>query len=160
MGIFSFEPGLVIWTWVAFGLLLFIMSKFVFPILMKNLKEREKAISDSVDNADAIKKRLNDIELEHKKILEEGKIRSDNIIIEARKSADKLKKELLHKAENEATTVLEEVKERINEERKIAMESIRKDIIELVCEGSEKVIGHSFLKDVDKKWTEELVNDL
>jgi F-type H+-transporting ATPase subunit b len=160
MGIFSFEPGLAIWTWVAFGLLMFIMSKYVFPVLIQNLKEREKAISDSVDNADAIKKRLDDIEIEHEKIIAEARKKSDSIIIEARKNADVLKKELLQKAEKEASAVLEEAKERINEERKMAMASMKKDIVEMICEGSEKVIGHAFLKDADKKWTEGLVDDI
>ncbi len=160
MGIFAFEPGLAIWTWVAFGLLMFVMSKYVFPVLLKNIKDREKAISDSVDNAEAIKKRLEDIEKEHKHIIVEAKKKSDGIIIDARKSADVLKKELLKKADAEALAVIEEAKERISEERKIAMASIQKDIVELVCDGSEKVIGHSFLKESDQKWTAGLIDDI
>ena len=160
MGIFSFEPGLAIWTWIAFGILLFVMSKYVFPVILSNLKDREKAISDSVDNAEAIKRRLQEIDKEHAARIAEAKKQSDSLIIEARKSADALKKELLEKADSEASQLLEEAKERINEERKIAMASIKEDITELVCSGSEKVIGHSFLAESDKKWTEGLIDDL
>lgn len=160
MGIFSFEPGLAIWTWIAFGILLWVMSKYVFPVLLSNIKDREKAIADSVDNAEAIKKRLKNIDQEYADRMAEAKKESDNLIIEARKSAELLKKELLEKADAEAAQLLEEAKERINEERKLAMASIKDDITKLVCSGSEKVIGHAFLEDSDRKWTEGLIDDL
>ena len=157
MGIFSFEPGLAIWTWVAFGLLMFIMSKFVFPTLLQNIKEREKAISDAVDNADEIKKRLDDIESEQKEILKKARINSDKILRQTREGAEQLKKELMIKAENEAAEILEEAKNRILEERKIAVESMKQEIALMICDSTEKVIGHSLTKNEDKKWIEELV---
>ena len=79
---------------------------------------------------------------------------------QTREDADKLKKELFEKTEREATLILEEAKERITEERKIAIESMKKDLFELICDSSEKVIGRSFVKEEDKTWTRELVDKL
>ena len=160
MGIFTIEPGLAIWTWVAFGILLFIMYKFVFPTLMQNIKEREKAISDAVDNADEIKQRLTNIESEHTEMISKAHKESDKILRKTRETASTLKKKLLLKAENEATAILEEAKSRIGEERKIAIESMKKDIAVMVSDSTEKVIDHSFLKDDDKKWVENLVDNI
>ena len=160
MGIFSLEPGLAVWTWVAFGFLLFILSKFVYPTLFQNIKEREKAIGEAVDNASAIKKRLESIEEEHQEILNTARKKSDQILRDTREDADKLKKELLAKAEQEAAVVMEEAKTRIQEERKIAFEAMKKELSELVCTGSEKIIGHAFLKENDKFWVKELVDKI
>jgi len=160
MGIFDIEPGLAIWTWVAFGLLLFVMSKYVFPILIQNIKDREKAISDAVDNAEEIKKRLDKIEEEHSEIISRSKKESDKILRDTREQSEKLKKELLHKAEAEANEIIEEAKNRIDEERNIAVEEIKKEMATLICEITEKVVGHSFLEDVDRKWVKERVDDV
>lgn len=160
MGIFSLDPGLAVWTWVSFGLLLFGLSKFAYPTLLRNIKDREKAISDAVDNADAIKERLKSIEVEHETILAEARKKSDGILRQTREDADKLKRELYEKAENEAAAVLEEAKRRISEERDIAIESMKKEMINLICESSEKLVQRSFLKDDDKLLVKELVDEL
>ena len=160
MGIFNLEPGLAVWTWVAFGILLFIMSKFVFPTLIQNMKEREKVISDAVDNADMIKQRLADIETEHAEMLSKARKESDKILRQTRDSADTLKKDLMLKAEDEAAAVIEEAKARIDEERKIAVASMKKEIALMVCDSTEKVIDHAFLEEDDKKWVEKLVDNM
>ncbi len=160
MDIFSIEPGLAVWTWVTFGVLLFVLSKFVFPTLLKNIKDRENAINKSVDNAQEIKKRLNDIESEHKLVIEKSRKEADKILMATRKEAEVLKKDLLEKAQKEALIIISEAKMRIEEEKKRAFESIKKDIVELVCESSEKVVEHSFLKEQDKIWTKDLIEKL
>ncbi|MCK5735600.1 MAG: ATP synthase F0 subunit B, partial [Spirochaetaceae bacterium] len=71
MNLFTLDPGLVIWTWISFGILFVILWKFVFPPLMENLKNREKTIAKSIDDAAAIQKRLEEIEGERGDLLKQ-----------------------------------------------------------------------------------------
>ena len=152
MGIFSFEPGLAVWTWIAFAILLFLMSKYVYPVLLQNVKDRERAISDVVDHSEEIKRRLDKIEQEHRRIIENAKNEANEILRKTREDADLLKKEIMRKVESEASDILEQAKQRIAEERRIAIESIKSDLTEVVVETAEKVLGHSFLKEDDRQW--------
>ncbi len=160
MGIFSLEPGLAIWTWITFGILLFLLSKFVFPTLLQNIKDRESAISQSVDNAAAIQQRLADIENEYKNVIAKGTQEADKIILTARQDAEVLKKEILEKTDLEAAKLLADARVAISEERKSAFDSMRKDIVNLVCQSSEKLIGHTFVTEKEQMWTEELIESL
>lgn len=160
MGIFSIEPGLAIWTWITFGVLLFLLSKFVFPTLLQNIKDRENAISDSITNAEEIKKRLSDIELEYKNAIDKSRKEADKILMATRQEAEELKKDLFEKAELEASKILADAKVTIEEERRAAFDSIKKEIVELVCDGSEKLIGNSFVGKKERAWTKELIETL
>lgn len=160
MGIFNIEPGLAVWTWITFGLLFLLLSKFVYPTLFRNIKEREEAIEKAVDNALDIEKRLEAIDLEHKQIIAVARREADRILMKTRQEAEGLRRELSEKAESDASSILEEARARTLEDRKLAVESIKKEIVDLVCGSSEKIIGHSFVAENDRVWARELVDQL
>lgn len=49
------ENGLLIWTALAFILVLFILSKFAWKPILNSLKERETGIADSLATAERVK---------------------------------------------------------------------------------------------------------
>ena len=51
MALFKIDPGLAIWTWIVFGALLFLLQRYVFPNLLRSVRNREATIARSVDNA-------------------------------------------------------------------------------------------------------------
>jgi F-type H+-transporting ATPase subunit b len=157
MELFNIDPGLAIWTWISFGILFFILWKFVFPPLMKNLKNREETIAQSVDKAARIEERLSDIEKEHAQILKRSQFEADEILRKTRAEAEGVRQKLLEKAENEALEILDQAKLKIAEERESAIASLRTQIAEFVCDASEKVIGKSFTDQNDREWARELV---
>ena len=106
MELFKLDPGLAIWTWIAFGILFFILWKFAFPVLIGNIKEREKLIAKSVDDADEIEKRLKEINIEYAEIIKKARTEADGILLETRKESDLLKRKLLLKAEEEAADIV------------------------------------------------------
>ncbi|MBN2739033.1 MAG: F0F1 ATP synthase subunit B [Spirochaetales bacterium] len=153
MGLFNIDPGLAIWTWITFGILFVLLSKFAFPSLLKTIKDREKKISDSIDNADRIEKQLARIEKEHKEIIRRSHNEADEILRKTRKEAEQIRKTMLEKAEAEAQSVLDQAKQKIAEEREATIESIRSELALLVCNTAEKVIGRSFVSKEDQEWT-------
>ena len=44
-GPFSIEPGLIIWTWLVFGALLFLLWKYAWPAIVRATEERERTIA-------------------------------------------------------------------------------------------------------------------
>ncbi len=160
MELFTLDPGLAIWTWISFGILFFILWKYLLPPLMGSIKKRELFIAESVDNADEIKKRLLEIRAEQSDILEKAKQEADRIITNSRKDAETVKKKLLLDAEKEAETVVSQAKIRAAEEREILMQTIQKEIGIFVCEASEKIIGTSFTGEKERILAEKMAESL
>jgi F-type H+-transporting ATPase subunit b len=160
MELFKIDPGLMLWTWITFGVLLLLMGKYVYPPLLANLKSREKKIRDSVRNADQIEQRLADSEREHEEMLKRSMAEADEILRRTRAEAAKVRQRLVAEAEQEVEQMYAQARARIAEERQAVVESIRQELADVVCEASEKVIGKSFTSAADRDWAKELVDTL
>jgi F-type H+-transporting ATPase subunit b len=160
MDLFKIEPGLAIWTWITFGILFLLLSKFVFPSLLKGIKTREALIAKSVDNATQIEKQLSDIEKEHLEIIKRSRSEAEEIIRKTRTEAEQIRKSLIEKAEQEARAILAQTKIKIEEERASVMEGMRAQIAVFACDTAEKIIGKSFVSQEDRKWVEELAKQV
>jgi F-type H+-transporting ATPase subunit b len=160
MDMFKLNPGLAIWTWITFGILFFVLSKFVFPRLLKSIRDREDTIARSVDNAARIEGRLAELEGEHASVLKRAREEADEVLRRTRTEAEDVRRKLLDKAEQEAKAVLERIQQEIAEERVIAVDAIRREVAELVMEVSEKLVGKSMNQSEDLAWTRKQVETL
>jgi len=160
MDLFTLDPGLVIWTWISFGILFFILWKFVFPPLMENLKNREKTIAKSIDDAAVIERRLKEIEAERGELLKKTNTEADEMLLQTRSDAEELKKRLLEKAEKEAEEVLIQARRKAEAEGEALLRALQNDLADFVCDASEKVIGSAFITEKEREFTRELVKEL
>ncbi len=160
MDLFKLEPGLAIWTWISFGLLLIILAKFVIPSILKNLQEREDYIHSSVDKTAEIEKRLSAIESERDAKIEDAGAQADKILLQVRSEAEELKKKLTAQAEKEAEELIEQARKQLESERRALIEAMRQEITDFVVETSEKVVGSAFVGDKEKAFTKDLVDTL
>ena len=160
MELFKLDPGLAIWTWIAFGILFFILWKFAFPVLIGNIKEREKLIAKSVDDADEIEKRLKEINIEYAEIIKKARTEADGILLETRKESDLLKRKLLLKAEEEAADIVIQIKDKMSKEREALLLALQGEIADFVCNTSAHIVETSFTSEKDHDWAMELVKTL
>lgn len=160
MELFTLDPGLAIWTWISFGILLLVLWKFAFPPLMENLKNREDLIAKSVDNAVEIEERLEGISAEHAGIIKKARSEADGIIRNTRKEAEVLKKKLFAKAELEAEEIITHARVTMAAEREFLLRALQKELADFVCDASEKIIGTSFVAEKDREMVKELVKTL
>ena len=160
MELFKLDPGLAIWTWISFGILFFILWKFAFPALIGNIKAREKLIAKSVDDAEEIQQRLNEIDTEYSEIIKKARSKADGILLETRKESDVSKKKLLLKAEQEAADIVKHTKDKMLEERESLILSLQNEIADFVCDTSAMIVDSSFTSDKDREWALELAKSL
>lgn len=160
MELFAIEPGLAIWTWLSFGLLFFILWKFLLPSLLKSIRDREKTIAGAVDNAREIQERLDEIKKEEAEILEKARTQADEILSDTRKEAEVLESRLLAKAEEEAEAIVSQAKIKAAEEREVLLQALQEELADFVCDASEKVTGVSFTSEKDRKMVKEMAQTL
>ena len=160
MDLFKLDPGLFLWTWITFGLLLLLLWKFVFPGLFGAINSREKKIKESVNKAEKIEQRLAEIESEHAGIMQKAHEDADEILRKTRIDAEVLRKKLLEKAEQDLEALHEQAAAAIADERAAAVEAVRAEMAELVCAASQKLVEQSFSTEDDRQRVMELIKTL
>ena len=141
--------GVIFWMIVAFGILAFILMKWGWPVILKSLDEREKAISDSLEAADKMKKEMENLQVKNEELLKEAKVQRDEILRNARLAGEQIVEDARAKATVEADRIVENARENINYEKLKAMHDLKNQIANLSIEIAEKLVK-SELSDREK----------
>jgi F-type H+-transporting ATPase subunit b len=149
--------GLIIWMTLAFLVVLFVLKKYAWKPIMNALKEREDSIEESLRAADRAKEEMKELKLDNEKLLREAKDERDAILREARKIKEKIIEEAKGQAGEEAAIIVENAKERIENEKKAALVEIKNTIATYSIEIAEKILREE-LKD--KKKQEDYIKNL
>jgi F-type H+-transporting ATPase subunit b len=87
--VFTFEPGLAIWTLIAFSLVLVVLAKYVIPPLVRMVHDRRDKIAEDIESAssearkaveltDSLNERISALELDRERILSETREKARN----------------------------------------------------------------------------------
>ena len=117
------NPGLgtFFWMLVSFGVLVFILGKWGWPMLLKALKKREKAIADSLAAAEKAREEMAQLVAHNDDLLKEAKLQRDELLRNARLTSEKIVEDARLKATEEADRIVESARESINYEKLRAM---------------------------------------
>lgn len=144
------ESGLFIWMLLAFGIVLFVLWKFGWPIFTKMLDDRAKYIDESIAKAKLANDELANIQAKTAAMLKEAQEQQSRILAEAVETRN----QIVEKAKTEATLagqkILAEAKQQIEVEKEDAIRDIRRQVGLLSVEISEKVLRQSLKTDKDQ----------
>lgn len=149
--------GLIIWMIIGFGILFFILAKFIWPAILKGLKEREQSIENSLREAEKAREEMKGLHAENESLLQEAREERDLILRDARKTKDDIINEAKEKATTEANRIVKSAKERIENEKMAAITDLKNQIASLSIEMAEKVLQKELS---DKKKHQDLVEKL
>ena len=124
---------------------------------MKMLKEREESIENALHAADKAREEMKNLVSDNERLLAEAKNERDAILSEARKIREKMIEEARGKANEEAQRIVENAKERIENEKMAAITELKNQIALLSIEIAEKLIREELSHD---KQQEELIKKM
>ena len=155
------DPGLIFWMIIAFGLVLFILSKFAFPVILEKLDSRKKFIDESIVAAKQAYDKLEHAQEQNRKIIQRGKAEHADIIREAAKQRDLILEKANEKAIKETNHLIENARKQIIEEREEAITAIRREIAVISVDIAEKVLREK-LKDKENQMSmiERLIEEI
>src|SRR6476659_2151305 len=81
--------GLVIWTLVVFGLLLFILKRWAWPPMVAAVAAREKALEDMLAEAERNRAESARLLAEHERLVAAGRTEAHELLVQARTVAEK-----------------------------------------------------------------------
>ena len=141
---------------VTFSFFVWFCMKFVWPVIIASMEERQKKIADGLDAAD---RALRDLELAQNKAtdqMKEAKQEAAGIIDQANKRANQIVDEAKVQARSEGDRLKVAAEAEIEQEINRAKEELRTAVAGLALAGAEKVLGAS----IDDKANRALVDNL
>ena len=157
---FSINPGLIIWTLIIFGILLFILAKSAWPAILKQVEEREAKIRQQLDEAAKANAEAQRLLGEYQGQLAQAKTEAQELLAQGRQAGDKVREELVAKGRAEQEELLERARREIATERDRALADLRREAVELSIAAASKVIEKNLDTEADRKLVQDYLNTL
>lgn len=157
MELFTPDFGLVFWMFIAFIILFFILWKWGWPVIIKNMEERADTIDKGVEFAREAKSQLDSARDEARKYIEEAQKKQAEMLREAARMKSEIIEEAHKAASEEAKKVMDAAKVSIEQSRKEAELQFRDEVSKFSLEIAEKMVRNQMKSD---KAQSELVNKL
>lgn len=159
-GLLDINPGLIFWTIITFLILLFILKRTAWKPILQALAEREENIRASLEKAEQARREAELILQENSRKLAEAEEQVKKIINEGREYSNKLRAEILEKANQEAKRMIDLAQQEIERKKEEALDELRSVVSELSIQAAEKILEKSIDKEENKKIVEKLIQNI
>jgi F-type H+-transporting ATPase subunit b len=134
------EPGTMLWTSIAFLVVLGLLKKFAWKDILKALKDREEFIERSLKSAEEAKAQMSGLKADNEKLLTEARLEREQILKEAREVKEKILADAKLTASEEGNRLISIARGEIEKEKNQALSEIKKQVGEISLEIAERVI--------------------
>jgi len=161
-GSFLVSPstGLMIWTLLVFGISLYVLAKVAFPRIGEALDKRQRAIEDSIETSERVRREAEKLLQEYRERLAEARGQADDIVARARKTGEAHESEVLADAKAKREEMMEQTRRDIEAETRRAIQEIRKEVADLTVAATEKVTRKTLTEKDQKRLVEEALAEL
>ena len=134
------DPGLLIWTLLAFLIVFFILKSMAWPAIIKGLKDREQSISDAIATAEKVKLEMAALKNENEALMAQAREERGIMIKEAKEQTLKMISEAKDKAKSEYDRIVADAQAAITQQKNAALTDVKNQVGNLVIEVAEKVL--------------------
>ncbi|NLX11951.1 MAG: F0F1 ATP synthase subunit B [Chloroflexi bacterium] len=135
--------GFFIAQLVNFGLIFFLLARFVWPRVTNMLDERQERIARQLEDARAAEEAKQNAERERERILGQARADSQRLLDEARQRGEEQVRQLMREATREADERRAQGRIQAEEERNRILSDARQEIVSLAMAAAERVLGES-----------------
>ncbi len=155
------DTGLLFWMTIIFGLVLFVLAKFGFPLITGMVDKRNKRINDSLEAARTAEEAIAHLKEEQERIIAETRAEQNKLMQEAAAERDRMIAQAQDQARAEAQKILDEAKVRIDQEKEDVMKELRNEVAKMSLAIAEKVVRRDLASDTAQKdLVDKLVTDI
>jgi F-type H+-transporting ATPase subunit b len=141
---------------VVFFLVAWAVMKFVWPLLMGAIDERQKKIAAGLAAASKSEKELDEAQERSKEIIREARDRAAQIVDMAGKRSSEIVEEAKGTASSEAQRLVAQAHDEVTRETTRAREGLAREVGKLAVEGASRLLG----REIDPKTHAELLDKL
>jgi F-type H+-transporting ATPase subunit b len=129
-GLLQVEPGMVIWTLITFGLLVFVLWKYVWGVIVNALDARSAKIANDLSQGEKNRDAAEEILEQRNQMLLKAKEESLEIVSRSKATTVEIKNNILTEAKREAEKLLQKAQKDIDQLRHKAIEEFKADLLE------------------------------
>lgn len=153
--------GMIFWTTLFFLVLLLILRRFAWPAILSAVHARNDSIRKALESAEKAREEMTKLQASNEKILAEAKAERDAMMKDARDVKDKIISEAKEKASEEASKLLRNAREAIQNEKASAITEMKEQMALLSVDIAEKILKQKLSGDKEQKaLVEKLVDDI
>ena len=156
----SLEPGMMIWVWVTFGILLFLLSKFAWKPILNAIESRETYVRDTLEKANSANEEAQSLLEEHQKLMANAEAEAQKMLKENKALVEKNREELLAQARNDADDLLEKAKKEIDNQKVAAKNEIRDMVADLSIGIAEKLLSEKLDANKHQKLIDSYIDEM
>jgi F-type H+-transporting ATPase subunit b len=161
-GSFLVSPGLglMLWTLLAFGVTMYVLSKVAFPRIGEALEKRANAIKRNIEESERQRREADELLDEYRKRLREAREQAEDIQARARKAAETLERNAAEEGKAKREELVAAARKDIEIETRRSLERIRKEVADLTVLATEKVTRKSLDGEDQKRLVEEALREV
>ncbi len=130
--------GLIIWTSVAFIIVLVLLKKLAWKPILNTLQERNDFIDKSLKSAEEAKAQMGQLKSDNEKLLAEARVEREKMLKEARETKESIIADAKKTAASEGERIINSAREEIEKEKAKAMSDIKTQVAALSIDIAEK----------------------
>jgi len=157
---FTINGGLMIWTLVIFGSLLFLLAKTAWPVILRQVEEREARIRQQLEDAAKANAEAQRLLAEYQGQLAAARAEAQDLLAQGREAGGKLREEMVAKGREEQEELLARARREIALERDRAVADLRREAVELSIAAASKVIEKNLDTEADRKLVRDYLDGL
>ncbi|MBA2345688.1 MAG: F0F1 ATP synthase subunit B [Rubrobacter sp.] len=155
-----FNTSLIFWEIVTFGILVFLLYRYVYPVIRDQIRTRQSQIEQAIDEAEKTRAEAKELLAEYRRQIEEARGEGRRILDEARKQGDAQRERTKREAREEGDRIIQRAREEIERERDNTLREIRREVGDMVIQASEQVLGRELDRDEHERLISEALDNL
>ncbi len=141
---------------ISFFLFIYVSVKWVWPMVLRKIEERQKVIADGLAEAERGRSSLAEAQKQSDAVLREARERAHDLVASAEKSASLRIEESKAQAKTEGERLVAAAKAQIEQEVQSAKQQLREQVARLAVAGAEKILQ----REVDARAHAQMLDQL
>jgi F-type H+-transporting ATPase subunit b len=138
---------------IAFGLLCYVLMKFVFPRMEETFRARVDAIEGGIKRAEEAQAEANQLLEQYRAQLAEARTEAARIRDEARADAEGIRQDVLAKAREESDRIISAGREQLAAQRESIVRDLRAEVGTLAVDLAGRIVGESLADEARNRGT-------
>ena len=143
-----------------FAVVVLFSMKFIWPMIMEAIEERNKNISDGLAAAEQGQKKLSEAETEVNTLIKEAKQQATTILDQANTRASSIVESAKNEGTSERDKIMSTAHDEAQQELAKLRETLRKEVAGLAISGAEKILTREISSADHKDMLDKLANKL
>ena len=145
---------------IAFSIIFLVLSKLVWPTVMKMMDDREQAIQGEFLAATAAKEEAEKAVEKSEQIIADARKQADDIISKAKDDADAERNRILVEAHTQAAATIEQGHKIVETERTRAMNDLSRSVVDLSVDIAGKIIGNDLDEEQHRALAAHMLDEM